>query len=160
MTLHADIMNIPCLPIAGTELEILAFRLGHMQAIQVAAELVERAAQQEINSALDDDEPASLSKAMAYLESKAAQARREQKLRDEVEALRKALRKALRRCLDEDDEKEGRSLASLATILERNAMTIEALAARPWRNGDQTGVAMMEVKAQIDAVANAMRKWK
>lgn len=156
MTLHADIMNIPCLPIAGTELEILAFRLGHEQAILAAAELVERAAQQEINSALDDDEPASLSKAMAYLESKAAQARREQNLRDEVEALLKALR----RCLDEDDEKEGRSLASLETILKRNAMTIEALAARPWRNGDQTGVAMMEVKAQIDAVANAMRKWK
>ncbi len=87
MTLHADIMNIPCLPIAGTELEILAFRLGHEQAILAAAELVERAAQQEINSALDDDEPASLSKAMAFLESNAAQGRREQKLRDEVEAL-------------------------------------------------------------------------
>lgn len=157
MTLHADIMNIPCLPIAGTELEILAFRLGHEQAILAAAELVERAAQQEVNSAPDDGVLASLSKAMAFLESKAAQERREEKnLRDEVEALRKALR----RCLDEDDEKEVRSLASLATILERNAMTIEALAARPWRNGDQTGVAMMEVKAQIGAVANAMRKWK
>jgi len=39
VTLHDEIMNIPCEPIEGTESEVLAFQLGHKQARHAAAEL-------------------------------------------------------------------------------------------------------------------------
>ena len=137
MTLHDEIMNIPCEPIEGTESGSLAFKLGHKQARHAAAELAARFSewQNEAAAALaqfvslssqpdedqwlevaskvpyllslkderllyaidDDEEPASLSKAMAFLESKEVQLRREQKLREEVAALRSSLR----RCLSE-----------------------------------------------------------
>ena len=137
MTLHNEIMNIPCDPIEGTESEVRAFQLGHKQARHAAAELVERFSEwkneaaaalarfvslsshpdemqwlevasevpyllsrkdERLLYAIDDDEdPASLSKAMDFLESKEVQMRREQKLREEVSALRASLR----RCLSE-----------------------------------------------------------
>ena len=131
MTLHDEIMNIPCEPIEGTESEVLAFKLGHKQALHAAAELVERFSEwkNEAAAALarfvslsshpdemqwlevasevpyllsrkderllysidSDEEPASLSKAMSFLESKEVQMRREQKLRDEIAALKNDL---------------------------------------------------------------------
>ena len=156
MTLHGEIMNIPCEPIAGTESEVLAFKLGHKQALHAAAELADKqlighapfhdrpvgepymlptmhapsiinrhypedsesAALMELKlkdmvdqhrqntadayvNAMDDhvvivmsgidEEPASLSKAMKFLESKEVQTRREQKLRDDVAALKNDL---------------------------------------------------------------------
>ncbi len=156
MTLHCEIMNIPCEPIAGTESEVLAFKLGHKQALHAAAELADKqlighapfhdrpvgepymlptmhapsiinrhypedsesAALMELKlkdmvdqhrqntadayvNAMDDhvvivmsgidEEPASLSKAMKFLESKEVQTRREQKLRDDVAALKNDL---------------------------------------------------------------------
>ena len=45
MTLHDEIMNIPCEPIEGTESEVLAFKLGHKQALHAAAELADRSEQ-------------------------------------------------------------------------------------------------------------------
>ncbi len=155
MKLHDEIMNIPCEPIAGTESEVLAFKLGHKQALHAAAELADKqlighapfhdrpvgepymlptmhapsiinrhypedsesAALMELKlkdmvdqhrqntadayvNAMDDhvvivmsgidEEPASLSKAMKFLESKEVQMRREQKLREEISALRAA----------------------------------------------------------------------
>jgi hypothetical protein len=38
-------MNIPCEPIEGTESEVLAFKLGHKQALHAAAELADRSEQ-------------------------------------------------------------------------------------------------------------------
>lgn len=42
MTIHNEIMNIPCEPIEGTESEVLSFKLGHKQARHAAAELAAR----------------------------------------------------------------------------------------------------------------------
>lgn len=71
-----------------------------MQWLEVASEvpyLLSRKDERLLYAIDSDEDPASLSKAMDFLESKEVQMRREQKLREEVSALRASLR----RCLSE-----------------------------------------------------------
>lgn len=57
MTLHGEIMNIPCEPIEGTDSEVLAFQLGHKQARHAAAVLADSSDQKlrEEDDALRND---------------------------------------------------------------------------------------------------------
>jgi hypothetical protein len=126
--LHDETMNIPCEPIEGAESEVLTLHEMVDQHRKNTADAYGEAMDDHAVKVMPgiDEEPASLSKAMAFLESKEVQMRREQKLRDEVAALTAKVDQLQR--LNAIRYNEAMEAASMATAFrDGNTALIEAL---------------------------------